>query len=60
MNFGKADDHTGAILYKDDFSGADLIQEQISKAIINEETKLLDYLQSSNSSQSEPLDPPKP
>ncbi len=40
MNFGKADDLTGAIrsaavLYKDDLSGADLIQEQISKAITN-------------------------
>jgi uncharacterized protein YjbI with pentapeptide repeats len=50
MNFGKADDLTGAIrsaavLYKDDLSGADLIQEQISKAITNEETKLPDYLQ---------------
>jgi len=53
MNFGKAD-LTGAIL-----SGADLIQAQISKAITDEETKLPDYLQSLNSSQSEPLVPPK-
>ena len=47
MNFGKADDLTVA----------DLIQEQISKAITNEKTKLLDYLQSPESSQPEP---PKP
>jgi len=45
MNFGKADD---------------LIQEQISKAITNEETKLPAYLQSPKPSQPELPESPKP